>query len=261
MTPKTTEQDKVPSGRQVIERVTTPTGEWQLQRRDGHYEIICSGVFLMASYNRHSDRQLASLALERVRGDGLRVLVGGLGIGYTAQAALEDPRVKKVDVVEVEPVVVTWYRAHFSELSGRPLDDARTLLVQSDLFEVPMSPRSYDAILLDTDNGPGWLAREENRRIYSPDGLSRFKQALTPRGVLAFWSADRAEEFARMLAGIGGSVEEFEVPDEVAPGRAGTAWIYLVSPQSESSRGLAGTSSPPGRARRAGGRRRPGRSP
>jgi spermidine synthase len=96
----------VPSGRLILARVRTPIGEWQLQGRDGHYEIICNGVFLMASYNRASDRSLATVALARVRGEGLRVLVGGLGIGFTAQAVLEDKRVAALEVVEIEPTVV-----------------------------------------------------------------------------------------------------------------------------------------------------------
>src|SRR3989442_10064528 len=85
--------DPAPSGREVIERVTTTTGEWQLQRAGSHFEILCNGVFLMASYNQDSDPALAALALRRVIREGLRVLVGGVGIGDTTQAALEDPRV------------------------------------------------------------------------------------------------------------------------------------------------------------------------
>src|SRR5712692_4375478 len=99
-------QDPMPSGRTVLDRVRTPVGEWQLQRRDDHYEIICNGVFLMASYNVASDRRLATLALARLAGDGLRILVGGLGIGFTAQAVLQDTRVATLEVVEIEPVII-----------------------------------------------------------------------------------------------------------------------------------------------------------
>lgn len=212
----------------MIERVTTATGEWQLQRRDRHYEIICSGVFLMASYNRASDRQLATLALGRVAGEGLRVLVGGLGIGYTAQAALEDPRLHRLDVVEIEPVVVAWHRTYFADLCGRPLSDTRTVLVQADLFHTPLRPESYDVIALDTDNGPGWLARPENQRLYTPEGVERFIQALTPRGVVGFWSADRAPAFAKSLTSATRVVDEIPVPEAIAPGRQESAWIYLV---------------------------------
>lgn len=229
--PRPTTYDLVPSGREIIQRVTTSTGEWQLQERDGHYEIICNGVFLMASYYRHSGRQLAALALQRVAGDRLRVLVGGLGIGFTAQAALEDGRVSRVEVVEVEPVIIAWHRAYFADLSGHPLDDPRTSLIEHDLFDVPMDLGSYDAILLDTDNGPNWLARDVNARIYEESALQRFLNALTPGGVVGFWSADVAPVFAERLGALTGRVEAFEVPDAMAPGREGTAWIYLARPR------------------------------
>ncbi len=246
-------QAPVPSGREVIDRLITPTGEWQLQRRGSHYEIICNGVFLMASYNRASDRALAALALERVRsnpidscskvtdssdnrvgtdqaaGDRLRVLVGGLGIGFTAQAVLEDRRVSRLEVVEIEPVVVAWHRAYLAALCGRPLDDPRTELAQADLALVPLSARAYDAILLDTDNGPGWLIRDLNARLYTAEAIRRFLDALTPRGVLAYWSAEPAPELAEVLAGRGASVEVIEVEDQIAPGRRGTAWLYLAT--------------------------------
>lgn len=225
--PATTD-DRVPSGREIIERVTTAAGEWQLQRRDGHYEIICNGVFLMASYNRESARQLARLALERVQGDALRVIVGGLGIGFTAQAVLEDPRVNELEVVEVEPVITAWHRTHFASLCGRPLEDPRTHLVDRDLFDVPLASRSWDAILLDTDNGPDWLAREANARLYAAQALGRFLNALTPRGALGFWSAAPAPELAERLASLAGTVEAVEVEDDIAPGRASSAWIYLA---------------------------------
>lgn len=217
----------VPSGREVIQRATTPTGEWQLQRRDGHYEIICNGTFLMASYNRESNRQLASLALERITGDELHVMVGGLGIGYTTQSALDDARVVRVDVVELEPLVVRWHRTFFADLCGRPLDDPRTRLIQDDLFNVRLESRSYDSLLLDTDNGPEWLARDQNQRIYEPTTVRRYLEAVTPGGVVAFWSASPAPVFAEILASEAGSVEAIECADEMAPGRATTAWVYL----------------------------------
>jgi spermidine synthase len=220
--------DPVPSGREVIIRVTTRTGEWQLQRRGDDYEIICNGVFLMASYNRESDRRLAQLALAKVEGSGLRVLVGGLGIGYTLEAALEDPRVDRVDVVEIEPLIVDWHRQFFASLCHFPCDDPRTRVIISDLFHVPLPARSYDAVLLDTDNGPGWLVSPDNARIYSPDGVQYFLDALVPGGILAYWSADRAPDFSATLTRVAGRVEEAEVPDQIAPGRWESAWVYLV---------------------------------
>ncbi len=230
--------DPVPSGREVIHRAITSTGEWQLQRRNGHYELICNGVFLMASYNRASDRALAALALERVPGEGLQVLVGGLGIGFTVQATLEDPRVISVQVAEVEPMVVQWHRRYFAPLCGRPLEDPRTSLLEIDCFELPFLPGSYDAILLDTDNGPAWLARPVNSRLYRPKMVSRLLQALRPGGVLAVWSSDPAPEFARVLAQRAHRLEAVETIDEVEPDRWHPSWVYLASSgRNESSPG------------------------
>ncbi|HET6948056.1 MAG TPA: spermine/spermidine synthase [bacterium] len=218
----------VPSGREVLARCLTATGDMQLQRRAGHYEIICNGVFLMASYNGQSERLLARETLAAVQGAELRVLVGGLGIGYTVQAVLEDRRVVGCDVVEIEPLIVDWHRRHFAPLCGRPLDDPRAQLIEGDLYDLPLPPATYDAILLDTDNGPDWLSRLENARLYRAESRARFLAALTMRGRLAVWTPEGTAE---------------------------------VSRRSGSWPGPAGTSARPGRARTAGGRRRLGRSP
>lgn len=220
--------DSVPSGREVIERVTTETGDWQLQRRDGHYEIICNGVFLMASFNRESSRALATIPLDRVQGDSLRVLVGGLGIGYTAGAVLADPRVRRLDLVEVEPLVVRWQREIFASLSDCPLDDPRTNLIVADLADVSLAPGTYDAILLDTDNFPGRIVRERNRLFYSVTGIAEFLEALRPGGALAFWAADTDRDLALRLRELAEEVEEVEVPEMITPTRRERAWIYVA---------------------------------
>src|SRR3989442_15867022 len=96
----------MPSGREVIERVTTTTGEWQLQRAGSQFEIICNGGFLMASYNQPSDRALAALALRRVIGEGVWGLVGGLGVGETGEGGLEGAGGGRVGGGEIEAGVV-----------------------------------------------------------------------------------------------------------------------------------------------------------
>jgi len=227
--------DPVPSGREVVERVRTATGEWQLQRRGEHYEIIANGTFLMATYNRASDEALAVRALARVRGGALRVLVGGLGIGYTVRAALDDPRVARCDVVEVEPLVVTWYEQYAASHSGHPLDDPRVHLILGDLGKVALAGRAYDAILLDTDNGPDWLALEGNARLYDAAGIARFLGLLRRGGVLAYWSASASPAFAERLRSLA-DVAAIEVEDEIAPGREGSAWLYLATKQVTCSR-------------------------
>lgn len=228
--------DPVPSGREVVERVRTATGDWQLQRRSGHYEIIANGAFLMATYNRASDEALAALPLARVRGEALRVLVGGLGIGYTVRAVLDDARVTRCDVVEVEPLIVTWYQRYTSGHSGHPLDDPRVQLILGDLGGVALAGRAYDAILLDTDNGPDWLALDGNARLYDAAGIARFLGLLRPGGVLAYWSASASPRFAERLEALA-DVEAIEVGDEIAPGRKETAWLYLATRRSAASLG------------------------
>lgn len=188
--PPTARGPAVPSGREVLARCRTATGDWQLQKRNGHYEIICNGVFLMAGYNGDSERRLAHAALAAARGRALRVLVGGLGIGYTLQAVLEDPRVVRCDVVEIEPLIAAWHRDYFAPLCGRPLEDPRTRLIVADLYDLSLERGAYDAILLDTDNGPRWLARPENARLYEPASMARLRAALTPRGRLVVWTPE-----------------------------------------------------------------------
>lgn len=222
--------DPVPSGREVIERVRTATGEWQLQRRGAHYEIIANGTFLMATYNRASDEALATLALARVHGDALRVLVGGLGIGYTVRAVLADPRVARCDVVEVEPLMVAWHRRYTAPHSGHPLDDPRVHLVVADLGSLTLPAGAYDAVLLDTDNGPDWLALEGNARLYHAAGIARFLALLRAGGVLAYWAASPSPLFARRLSEQA-DAEAIEVQDEVAPGRQEPAYVYLAAPR------------------------------
>ena len=218
------------SERVVLARETTPHGEIQLQRRNGAiYEIIFNGVFLMASYNAPSARALAEVVLARLPADRreVRLLVGGLGMGYTLAAALADSRVGRVDVVEIEPLIVAWNREHLGHLTGHPLDDPRTHLVQGDLVEYLHSTRAtYDALLLDVDNGPGWLSVGANHRLYDAIGLQRLRQLLTPGGVLAIWASEVSPSFLQALRTAFGNADIVEVVDRIPDGREITATIY-----------------------------------
>jgi len=225
--------------REVIERCQGVSGELALVRVGrGHYEMVANGVFLMATYNRRSERDLARSGLAAlfegsVPGAGpapaaavLRVLIGGLGVGQTLAATLADSRVGRVVVVELEPKVVEWNLRHFP--GGRDaLADRRVSVVVGDLFaflreRAGNSASSggagessgaaanrggpFDLLLLDTDNGPGWLVRPENRAIYGHRGLAAAHAALRPGGVAAFWSAAEAPWFETGLARAGFAV-------------------------------------------------------
>lgn len=188
--------------REIIERVTTERGELQLQRRGDTYEVISNGCFLMATYNGGSERAMVDLAADWVKPRlPRRVLIGGLGVGYTLQAALSNPGVQQVTVVEIEQTVVDWNRRYLSEYNGGALDDPRVELVIADMAELLATPpkEPYDLILIDTDNGPDWVVFESNQTLWSARGLDWVDRWRAPGGVLAFWSAQAAPDFESLL--------------------------------------------------------------
>jgi spermidine synthase len=133
-------------------------------------------------------------------------LVGGLGMGYTLRAVLDAlPPDGRVVVAELLPEVVRWNRDHLAELAHSPLDDSRVSLVRSDVAElIRARPRSFDAVLLDVDNGPSAFTVGSNEALYAAEGLSSIRRCLRPGGVLGFWSAydDPAFEKALRRAGF-----------------------------------------------------------
>lgn len=175
---------------------------------------------LMNSRQHGSERALATLACERMRPAGAaRVLVGGLGMGFTLRAALDavDGRARVV-VAELVPEVVAWNREHLGALAGHPLDDPRTEVHVGDVAELLRAPGDgFDAILLDVDNGPEAILRRENDWLYGAPGLHAAGRALRPDGVLAIWSATADRAFSRRLRAAGFALEEHTV----RPHRAG----------------------------------------
>ena len=219
----------------VLAREETERGEVALRRRvgadgDSVYEIIFNGLFLMSSTNAPSARQLAYLGLEPLRERReLRVLVGGLGMGYTLQAVLEQPTVAQVEVVEVEPLIVDWARTYFGPLNDNALEDRRVRVVVDDLVNyLGAATGPYDAILLDIDNGPTWLTLEENSAVYGRAMLERIRALLTPAGVLAIWAAEQAPGFLDTLRQVLGWADEVVVVEE-SEGRETRYIIYRAS--------------------------------
>lgn len=221
------------SERIVLDRRVTTLGEIQLQQRqtpDGRMalEIILNGVFLMASYNRASERALAQLALQP-GATGRRVLIGGLGMGHTLQAVLECEDVSWVDVVEVEEAVIGWNRLYLGEQCAF-LDDPRVHLVNADFSVFVAGAKSrYDAICLDVDNGPSWLSVESNRRIYLLAGLRRLRDLLVDGGVLTVWSAAPAPRFSGRLRRVFGNADVVRVPERDPWGREHSALVYRAA--------------------------------
>jgi spermidine synthase len=220
----------------VLARETTPQGEIQLQQwieANGTgqpvYEIIFNGVFLMASYNERSGKTVATLAIEPLAGERqtMRALVGGLGMGYTLRAALDYDGIQAVDVVEIEKYIISWAKRFFDELNGHALSDPRVRLIQMDLRDYLLqTEEAYDAIILDVDNGPTWLALESNQSLYERPTLVRIKDLLTEGGVLTVWAAEKCPDFRKRLEEIFGQAEEITIQEADRRGWPTDYFIY-----------------------------------
>lgn len=186
-------------------------GELRLYQRGAEFSIRADMQELMASRAFESEKALAQLACARlgVR-KRARLLVGGLGMGYTLASALRCSRADaEVVVAELVPAVVRWNREHLGHLAALPLEDKRTVVHEGDVAELIRDGHAtFDAILLDVDNGPEGFTRAANDWLYSRAGLRSAYRALRPRGVLAVWSASPDRAFSQRLAQIGFRVEE-----------------------------------------------------
>lgn len=200
--------------RVVVARAQDDGAEVVLARRGEVTELIVDGVFAMDTVDTGTEQALARLALDAwgppPGGRGARVLVGGLGLGFTTAALLAEPQVAAVHVVELHPAVVRWARAGLLPLDAAALRDPRLTLSVGDVLEVlPRLPEaSLDAVLLDVDNGPGFLIHPANSAVYRPDFLRTVLGLLAPGGVLAVWSADRSPALAAALRAAGADCDE-----------------------------------------------------
>jgi spermidine synthase len=178
----------------------------ELLQRGNHFSIRVDGHLLMNSRVHDSEETLAELALGGLKERAeARVLVGGLGFGYTLAAALSrlGPSAR-VWVAEIAPEVVRWNRELLKSLNGMALDDPRVEVLERDIVDVfGEGARQYDAILLDVDNGPRAVGRPTNAWLYMPDGLAEVRDALLPGGVLAIWSAGPEPTFSERLRTAG----------------------------------------------------------
>jgi spermidine synthase len=183
-------------------KIPDSEGELRLMRRGTEYSIMTGGTELMNSRLSGSEKSLATLACERIEGrPAPRILIGGLGMGFTLRAALEVlPADAKIVVAELIPQVLDWARGPMAALFGDCLDDPRVTIRLGDVaIPIAESDGAFDAMLLDVDNGPGGLDRAANDGLYGIDGLLTARRALTPGGVLAVWSAAPNDDFFRLL--------------------------------------------------------------
>jgi len=196
---------------ETVARVAARGGGELVLRRgdDGHFEIISNGTFLMDTRDGRSERLLVDAALAACPAPAPRLLIGGLGVGFSLAAAVRHPHVAAVTVVEIEPAVIAW---HARFLSPTP-DDPRITVVNADLVcWLGAAPERFDVLCLDVDNGPHWTVRDENRELYGDTGPDRLHGALAAGGVLAVWSAARVPAFEARLARRFSTVEVHEVP-------------------------------------------------
>ena len=215
----------MPGEPEVLDRVTTPRGELVLRRVDSAFEVISNGVFLMDTRDGRSERALVRAAVDR-RPEARRLLVGGLGVGFSLLEAVASPGLTAIDVVEIEPVLVGWHETHLRDLTGSALHDPRVEVLQRDVRDhLRASPGRYDIVSLDVDNGPGWTVTEDNAELYGADGLATCVEALVPGGVLAVWSAHRSPAYEQLVRESLGNFEVVEV--EVARGEPDV--VYLAS--------------------------------
>jgi spermidine synthase len=197
----------------LLDTATVPGSgdELRLMQRGAEFSIRLGRHDLMNSRMHGSEDALGALACAKVVARARpRILIGGLGMGFTLRAALAAAGAKaQIVVAELVPAVIAWNRGPLAHLSGNSLADARVDIREVDVSTLIHGARgAYDAILLDVDNGPEGLSREENERIYSMAGLAAAKTALRPGGVLATWSAAPHKRFAQRLSSAGFAVEE-----------------------------------------------------
>ena len=196
---------------ELIDSAAIPNSGTMRLIRQGHDLVIhVDDRELMRSSVHRSEDALAELACDRLDDrPRARVLIGGLGMGFTLAAALRSfGSDAEVVVAELVPAVVRWNRGLLGDVAGRPLADSRASVYDGDVVDLIREPPApWDAILLDVDNGPVGLTRATNDQLYSPEGLDRAFSALSPRAVLSVWSAAPDRGFTRRLERAGFDVE------------------------------------------------------
>ena len=225
----------------------TPLGEISLRRRaeprlEGKilYEVKLGDEFLMSSLFTNAEIQLAKLALAALEGTGLDIVVGGLGLGYTAVAALADPSVRSVMVVEVMEPVIDWHRRGLVPLGKELVSDPRCTLVHANFFEIASSNRGgidradptrlVHAVLLDIDHSPSHWLNPENSTFYTAPGLRNLADKLHPGGIFGLWSNDPPDtEFTGLLDTVFQSSESHIVtfPNPYTDGESSNT-VYLA---------------------------------
>ena len=229
-----------------LDRRATPMGEISVRRRFHPvlqvdvFEVMLGDEHLMSNVFTAAEEALATLSLAQVAGDGLDVVVGGLGLGHTARAALDDPRVRSVHVVEALDAVIEWHRAGLLPLSEGLVADPRCRLVHGDFFALVAAgegfgaavPDVVDAVLVDIDHTPHHLLHPSHAPFYEVDGLARLARLLRPGGVYGLWSDDPPDpRYLAVAEAVFGATTAHEVtfPNPLTGGEAAnTVYVSVV---------------------------------
>jgi spermidine synthase len=226
--------------RSKLAESTTPEGApMALYEHDGAYSISFKGQELMHSKACASEQLLGELGIERLsQAQAPRVMIGGLGLGFTLQAVLAGlgPQAQ-VEVVELVPKVVEWNRDFLRDLNGALLDDPRVTVTVADALPLIRKAHAnyYDALILDVDNGPSGMVKASNRSLYSHNGLRAVLHALKPGGRAAFWSAGEDPHFKMRLKQRGFRVGGIRAKVHERAKRA--AYMIYVADKADASRG------------------------
>ncbi|HEX8654368.1 MAG TPA: hypothetical protein VF693_03995 [Allosphingosinicella sp.] len=219
--------------RELLDTAPLPGGgTLRLVRRGDEYSIMLGANELMNSRKSGSEEALAALAAAQLAGRRRpRVLIGGLGMGFTLRAAIDRfGSDSEIVVAEIVPAVIAWAKGPLAHLFADSLADPRVRIEAADVAALIRPGANWDAILLDVDNGPDGITLETNDRLYTRTGLAAARGALRRGGVLALWSAAPSPAFANRLRNAGFAVEEHVA--RVARGRGGrhVVWTARLSP-------------------------------
>ena len=218
-------------------RVPGADVELRLMRRGAEFSMMLGQNELMNSRLSGSEEALATLACRRIEAvECPRVLIGGLGMGFTLRAALAVLGTEaRITVAELVPAVIAWARGPMANIFADSLNDPRASILSADVIEVIQShPSAFDAILLDVDNGPEGLIRKANDALYNLKGLKAIRRALRPGGVLAVWSSGPHPLFSKRLRDAGFDVNEVAV--RATAKRSGARHVIWFATKSEGSR-------------------------
>lgn len=228
--------DAALEGWELVETAKIPGdgADMQLYQREAEFSISVAGSgVLMNTWAHQSEDALAELACRKIRKRPRpRVLVGGLGMGFTLAAALRHlGPTAEVVVAELVPAIVTWNRGPLGDHAGHPLQDARTTVKVGDVAKVIRGERQgFDAIMLDVDNGPNGFTSQKNDWLYTTDGLTEAYTALRPAGILAVWSAGPSRNFRERLRKVGFTVQQCRVPEQDNQGDLHAIWLAERGP-------------------------------